>query len=62
MEIDLAQFIAAVIYEAGGEIQVSYEGLMRQTSASSITIDLNSESAIFTLKLINTEDIPDDID
>lgn len=62
MKIDLATFLAAIIDEAGGEVLIPYGTWLAQTGDKNITIDLIDDGQTIKLGLIDTKDIPDDIE
>lgn len=62
MNVDLATFLAAIIDEAGGEVLVPYETWLSQNGDKNITIDLIDDGHTIKLGLIDTKDIPDDIE
>lgn len=53
-EVDLSQFLAAIIEQAGGELRLPYDSL--QSEAKGIAIDFEEEGAILVLSLL--EEIP----
>lgn len=62
MNVDLAPFLAAIIEESGGEVLIPYDTLTQQKGEKNITIDLIDDGATLRLGLIDTKDIPDDIE
>lgn len=53
-EVDLSQFLAAIIESMGGEVRVPYDTL--QSDAKGIAIDFEEDGAILVLSLV--EEIP----
>jgi hypothetical protein len=53
-EVDLSQFMAAIIEAMGGEVRIPYDSL--QSDAKGIAIDFEEDGAILVLSLV--EEIP----
>lgn len=53
-EVDLSQFLAAIIEHLGGEVKIPYDSL--QSEAKGIAIDFEENGAILVLSLL--EEIP----
>lgn len=62
MKVDLATFLAAIIDEAGGEVLIPYDAYLSQHGDKNIIIDLIDDGHTLKLGLIDTKDIPDDIE
>lgn len=54
--------MAAMIDNAGGEILLPYGQLLAQSGEKAITIDLIDDGQTLKLGLIDTKDIPDDVE
>lgn len=57
MQVDLASFLAAIIENAGGEVQIPYELWRNQHGDKNIAIDVINDGHTFSLKLIDTKDV-----
>jgi hypothetical protein len=61
-KVDLAPFLAALIFEAGGSIDVNYETLVDINNDSNfIAMDMNDEGTVLTLRLVTESEIPEDV-
>jgi hypothetical protein len=58
----MAQFLAAFIEESGGEIRLAFDTIKDQTGDRAITLDFEDEGATIVLRVIDTKDIPDDVE
>ena len=61
MEVDLAQFMGAIIENAGGEIRIPYDLLGKMTGDKSISIDLEGDGTELVFRLIDVDDIPEGV-
>lgn len=57
MNVDISQFLAAVIDAAGGKIDIAYDTFVAQTGEKAITIDLVEDGKIIRLGLVDTTDV-----
>ena len=62
MQIDLSSFLAAIIDDAGGEVRIPYDTFLAQHGDKNITIDIIDDGQTLKLGLIDTKDIPDDVE
>ena len=62
MQIDMAQFVAAIVDQQGGEVRISYDAFKNQTGDRALTIDFEEDGAVMVLRLIGVEDIPEDVE
>jgi hypothetical protein len=62
MQIDLSSFLAAIIDEAGGEVLIPYDTFLAQHGDKNITIDIIDDGQTIKLGLIDTKDIPEDVE
>lgn len=61
-QIDLGQFIAAIIDVQGGEVRIPYDAFTTQTGDKMLTIDFEDDGATIVLRLIDAVEVPDDVE
>jgi hypothetical protein len=54
--------MAAIIDNAGGEVLIPYGTLLAQSGEKTITIDLIDDGQTLKLGLMDTKDIPEDVE
>lgn len=59
-QIDLGQFIAAIIDVQGGEVRIPYAAFTEQSGDKALTIDFEDDGATIVLRLIDASEVPND--